>query len=173
MRGAESMTGRLASAAHAHVLHSLQHRHLDVTVAPAKPVSPLPTRQWQFPQGPWLMWQYGCCHEYAKLSPEIMALWTVDTISAASSLVCSRTWVSQTKILYRLSHARVSKLVSLQGPCFYRDGDGTNSSQGPESTVPDSLPVSGADTDWREFRARLIRSQTASTSGREAEEVRI
>ena len=35
--------------------------------------------------------------------------------------------------------------------------------------MPDSLPVSGADTDWREFRARLIRSQTASTSGREEE----
>lgn len=36
------------------------------------------------------------------------------------------------------------------------------------SSVPDALPLSGADTDWREFRARLIRSQAASTSGRAA-----
>ena len=36
--------------------------------------------------------------------------------------------------------------------------------------MPDALPLSGTDTDWREFRARLIRSQAASTSGRAAEQ---
>ena len=32
--------------------------------------------------------------------------------------------------------------------------------------IPDSLPASQADTDWREFRARLIASQNASTSAK-------
>ena len=32
----------------------------------------------------------------------------------------------------------------------------------PESVIPDSMPLSASDTDWRDFRARLV----ASTSGR-------
>ncbi|BDA50133.1 probable UPF0301 protein BDI_1431 [Coccomyxa sp. Obi] len=44
------------------------------------------------------------------------------------------------------------------------------SEEGNKSFVPDSLPATAADTDWREFRARLIASQAASTSGRSEEQ---
>lgn len=37
------------------------------------------------------------------------------------------------------------------------------------SSVPDSLPVAGAETDWREFRARLILSQTGSNKASQLE----
>jgi hypothetical protein len=40
-----------------------------------------------------------------------------------------------------------------------------------QDSMPDSLPVLSSDTDWREFRARLIASQAVSTSGRTAEQV--
>ena len=32
----------------------------------------------------------------------------------------------------------------------------------PDSNIPDVMPLSASDTDWRDFRARLV----ASTSGR-------
>lgn len=32
------------------------------------------------------------------------------------------------------------------------------------SAVPDKLPLAGADTDWREFRARLVASQVRNAS---------
>ncbi|KAK9800792.1 hypothetical protein WJX73_004420 [Symbiochloris irregularis] len=35
------------------------------------------------------------------------------------------------------------------------------------SPIPDSLPMAGADTDWREFRARLIYNSGASAKGNE------
>lgn len=56
-----------------------------------------------------------------------------------------------------------------------RDGAGSSSEgrgdEGAESSIPDSLPASAADTDWREFRARLIAGQAASTSGRPEDQV--
>ena len=33
------------------------------------------------------------------------------------------------------------------------------------SAVPDKLPLAGADTDWREFRARLVASQVRGACG--------
>ena len=32
------------------------------------------------------------------------------------------------------------------------------------SAVPDKLPLAGADTDWREFRARLVASQVLNAA---------
>lgn len=43
------------------------------------------------------------------------------------------------------------------------DAQPSGSAAGP-SAVPDKLPLAGADTDWREFRARLVASQVRSTS---------
>lgn len=52
--------------------------------------------------------------------------------------------------------------------------DGSKEPSKQKDGIPDSLPASQADTDWREFRARLIASQNASSSAKsstqEAEE---
>jgi hypothetical protein len=44
-------------------------------------------------------------------------------------------------------------------------GSGSNRKRG-SSLVPDALPVMGADTDWREFRARLVASSHSSSAAR-------
>lgn len=44
--------------------------------------------------------------------------------------------------------------------------DGSIEPSKQRESIPDSLPASQADTDWREFRARLIASQNASTSAK-------
>ncbi|KAK9825180.1 hypothetical protein WJX81_003410 [Elliptochloris bilobata] len=49
-----------------------------------------------------------------------------------------------------------------------RDGAAPGDAAAP-SSVPDKLPLAGADTDWREFRARLVASQGASSSAPAAE----
>jgi hypothetical protein len=63
-------------------------------------------------------------------------------------------------------------LIEAETTCYDSRDDppAEDNPEGQRSSVPDALPLSGTDTDWREFRARLIRSQAASTSGRAAED---
>ena len=44
--------------------------------------------------------------------------------------------------------------------------DGSKEPRKQKEGIPDSLPASQADTDWREFRARLIASQNAPSPGK-------
>lgn len=41
---------------------------------------------------------------------------------------------------------------------------GRNDPDASDSPIPDRLPLAGADTDWREFRARLVASESARAS---------
>ena len=45
------------------------------------------------------------------------------------------------------------------------DAQPSGKAAGP-SAVPDKLPLAGADTDWREFRARLVASQVLKSEAR-------
>ena len=49
--------------------------------------------------------------------------------------------------------------------------DGSEEPSKQNDGIPDSLPASQADTDWREFRARLIASQNASSSAKSSTQV--
>ena len=44
-------------------------------------------------------------------------------------------------------------------------GDEASGSDAPPPSLPDTLPLAGADTDWRAFRARLVAATSAGASG--------
>lgn len=66
----------------------------------------------------------------------------------------------------RCSSARVvgtSSSRSGRTPCIRCEASSSSSSEN-SSFVPDRLPLAGADTDWREFRARLVAREGAASS---------
>ena len=161
MRGSEGMSGRLASVSHTHALVSLHHRHADAINVPTKLVSAMFYLELTVAQRH-EMCMANCCKRHAFAQRCRIGK---GTPTRQHHLLCTAEagYVQCPPVLLH-----PLDLCATSVHWFPRGGDAANASQGPESSVPDSLPVSGADTDWREFRARLIRSQTASTSGRVA-----
>lgn len=70
----------------------------------------------------------------------------------------------------RISIRFINNNLEARGTCRDRPEEAEGPGGQNVESIPDSLPLIGADTDWREFRARLIASQTASTSGRPIEQ---
>ena len=52
--------------------------------------------------------------------------------------------------------------------CAHRSSDDEGEAAS-NSAIPDVMPVSASDTDWRDFRARLVASTSGRTDGSESE----